>query len=131
MRRVRHGIVRALKVAILLPGGHRAEPRQSTPAGAGYNRDMRHIEVALHRISVGGSIRVVVNGGRPTYLSEQEVRDRLSRQPRLDAERLDDIVRSLNTGGGEHTLRYGNPNSEYGDDLRTLWAGSDRPAEIE
>ncbi len=92
---------------------------------------MKHIEVALHRVAVGGSIRVVINGGRPSYLSEPEVRDRLSRQPRLDAERLEDIVRNLNTGDREHTLRYGNPNPERGADLRTLWAGADQPATSE
>ncbi len=67
---------------------------------------MKHIEVALHRVAVGGSIRVVINGGRPSYLSEREVRDRLNGQPRLDAERMDDIVRNLNRNGGEHTLEW-------------------------
>ena len=97
---------------------------------ARYNRGMKNIEVALHRVAVGGSIRVVIDGGRPTYLTEREVRDRLSGQPRLDAERLEDIVRKLNTGDGEHTLRYGKPSLRHGDDLRALWAGADRPAEI-
>jgi len=92
---------------------------------------MKHIEVALHRVAVGGSIRVVVNGGRPSYLSDREVRDRLNGQPRLDAERMDDIVRNLNRNGGEHTLRYGQPSKQHGNDIKNLWAGADQPAETE
>ena len=30
--------------------------------------EMKHIEVALHRVAVGGSIRLVIDGGRPMYL---------------------------------------------------------------
>ena len=92
---------------------------------------MKHIEVALHRVAVGGSIRVVVNGGRPSYLTDREVRDRLNGQPRLDAERMDDIVRNLNRNGGEHLLRYGRPSKQHGDDIKNLWAGADQPAESE
>ncbi len=92
---------------------------------------MKQIEVALHRESAGGSIRVVVDGGRPGYLTEPEVRDRLQRQPRLDAERLEDIVRNLNTGHGTHMLRYAHPNRQRAGEVLALWAGADRPVEAE
>ena len=46
------------------------------------------------------------------------MRDRLNGQPRLDAERIDDIVRNLNRNGGEHTLRYGHPTKQHGDDIK-------------
>ena len=72
---------------------------------------MSDVLVVLHRIAAGGSIRSVVNGGRPTYFTEDEVRDRLTRADhRLEEDGVEGIIATLSTGLGS-SARASDPPS--------------------
>jgi hypothetical protein len=86
------------------------------------------IRVDLHRIAAGGSIRVTVNGGQPTYLTEAEVQERLESIPALP-ETVEQIVANLTTERGEHALNFPGRSPETEDFLREMWTGAATPSE--
>lgn len=87
------------------------------------------VKVLLHRIAPGGSIRVTVDGGAATYLTEKEVRERLAETGGIDATRIDSVIADLSAGRGEHALSFENPGPEIEDYFRKRWTGAPKPEE--
>jgi hypothetical protein len=89
---------------------------------------MGQVRVELHRIALGGSIRVKIDGGEPTYLTEAELRDRLAKIP-TPAEKIEEIVASLSAGRGEHRLSFDNPSPDMTSFLARNFTGAKKPVE--
>lgn len=87
-----------------------------------------NVRVDLHRIAAGGSIRVIIDGGPPSYLTEAELRERL-RQVARSPEEIEKIVADLSAGRGEHRLNISNPSPELAASLVESFTGAPRPAE--
>lgn len=89
---------------------------------------MRALLVHFHRIAAGGSIRVITNEGKATYLTENELRERLERIP-TPTKRIDQILHDLSEGRAEHVLSFDGPNPDMEAFLIKTFTGAASPAE--
>jgi hypothetical protein len=88
----------------------------------------RDLEVLLTQEVPGGHISVSVDAGPETYMTGEQVLERVRMLLRPDEkDEAEEIIRMLNTVAGKHLIRYENACDEERECMQRVWTGAPFP----